>query len=364
MVEQDKKGCLLCGCQKFKTVCQKFEHYLVRCSQCGLVYSWPPIPEDVLLQRYTDDYLFQEYLPIFKADRRSFQLDLIQSHYSFFLHLLDNYSGSGRKILDIGCGPGFFLKAASQKGWQGEGVEISEAAVEYANRIVGVKVHLGKIEDVDFPPESFDVITLLDSLEHLMDPLRVLCKCYKILKKRGFIIIDTPDYQSFSRFILGKDWAVLSPWEHLTNFSEKTLGLLLRKAGFIDFIIYNQFRFNPENTHNKNNFRYRLWKRMHEKIGRTRLFNKWQTFNQYELSQSLSILRECETQGVNPDLEKSETLAQKEISSRIAEERRIINKSGEDERGRGKIKSKIRSFISNSIRSYIRGDSLLAIAKK
>jgi len=357
MLEPEKKGCLLCSSQKFKIVYKKFDHYLVRCSRCGLVYSWPPIPEEVLLQRYTEDYLFREYLPIFKADRRGFQIELIQNHYSFFLLLLDNYSGSGGKILDIGCGPGFFLKAASEKGWQGEGVEISEAAVEYANNIVGVKVHLGKIEDMHFSPESFDVITLLDSLEHLMDPLGVINECYIILKKRGFIIIDTPDYQSFSRLILGKNWAVLSPWEHLTNFSEKTLSLLLRKAGFKDFIIYNQFKFNPENTHDKSSFRYRLWKRMNEKVGQSRLFSKWQTFSQHELGQELSILREYDEEGVNPGLENSETFAQEKHTSKTTEIGRSIKKNAREKR---RIISKIWSLIS----SYIRGDSLLAIAKK
>ncbi|MFO8112967.1 MAG: class I SAM-dependent methyltransferase, partial [Desulfosalsimonadaceae bacterium] len=138
-----------------------------------------------------------------QAARQSYSLELIRAHYSLYLQLLDPFSGKGKRIFDIECGPVFFLMPIEEGNWQSEGVEVSEAAVKYAEEVVKVKVHHGKLEDINFSPESFDAVVLLDTLEHLSHPLQTVRRCHDLLKENGVLILNTPDYNSLSR---GANW--------------------------------------------------------------------------------------------------------------------------------------------------------------
>jgi 2-polyprenyl-3-methyl-5-hydroxy-6-metoxy-1,4-benzoquinol methylase len=271
--------CNLCQGSKFKIIYKKFGLYLVKCKECGLVYSFPKLPEQEIFKRYSEDYLFDEYLTIFQAGRQSYDLELIRNHYSLYLQLLDPFSGEGKKVLDVGCGPGFFLKAVEERNWRAEGVEVSEAAVKYAKDVVKVQVHHGKLEDIVFSPGSFDAVVLLDALEHLSNPLQTLRHCHDLLKEKGILILNTPDYNSLSRLILRKDWAVLSPAEHLYNFTQRTLSRLLKDAEFRSMKIFNLIQFNPDYTHNKNSYRYKVWKRMNHFLDKSVFFQRIKTKN-------------------------------------------------------------------------------------
>jgi len=267
-----KNICNLCLSSRFKKVYKKFGLSLVKCRNCGLVYAYPRIPEDEILKRYSKDYLFNEYLTIFQADQRNYNMELVRAQYALYLQLLDSLYGEKNRILDIGCGPGFFLKAAEERGWKGEGVEVSKAAVQYAEEVVHVKVHHGQLQDIPLSPGSFDAVVLLDAIEHLFDPLGTIKDCYHLLSKDGVLILNTPDYNSLSRFILGKDWAVLSPAEHLYNFTQSTLYQMLRKAKFNSVKIHNLLQFNPDCTHNQNSCRYKLFEMINESLKRLSFF--------------------------------------------------------------------------------------------
>lgn len=288
---------------------------MVKCKNCGLVYAYPRISESEILKRYSKDYLFNEYLTVFQANQRSYNMELVRSHYALYLQLLDSIPKENNRILDIGCGPGFFLKAAEERGWKGEGVEISEAAVQYAREIVGIKVHHGQLQDIPFLPGSFNVIVLLDAIEHLFDPLETIEHCYRLLRKDGVLILNTPDYNSLSRFILGKDWAVLSPAEHLYNFTQRTLCFLFKKAKFKSVKIHNLKQLNPDCTHNQNSYRHKPFEIINESLKR------------------LSFFRMIQEQ----------------------DHKRILNMFGKD---------KFHPWIYQIIEIFLRGDTLVAVAKK
>ena len=283
ILNREFSGCNLCQSKDFKLLCTKFGRNLVRCKNCGLIYAHPRLSEKEIITRYDKDYLFNEYLPIFQAGRDAYDLELINRHYFLYLSLLDQFHKPGKKLLDVGCGAGFFLKAAEARGWRAEGVEISEAAAQYAREIVGVDVYTGKIEEMHFSPESFDVVTLLDTIEHLLNPLESLKIIFSLLKNDGALIINTPDLKSLSRFFLGLDWAVLSPYEHLYNFNRKNLTQIITKAHFNILCVKNLIHFNPEYTHNKNSMGYNTWKKSYTFLASRRIFKKLQELNQKEI---------------------------------------------------------------------------------
>jgi methionine biosynthesis protein MetW len=102
-------------------------------------------------------------------------------------------AGSGRKILDVGCGEGFLATLLMKKGNSVIGIDISERAIELARKN-GVKAIKCNVDDEELPlHEHFDVIILSEVLEHLISPMRVIRKLKRYLKKNGYFLLTFPN---------------------------------------------------------------------------------------------------------------------------------------------------------------------------
>jgi len=242
--------------------------------------------EEDQLKRYSHEYFFKEYLPGYDASEKTYNNEFVRKHFSLITDLAGKYFSPGGKLLDVGCGAGFFLKVAEEKGWKAEGVDLFGLAAEYGKNVLKVNIKQGKFKDIQYPSESFDVVTLLDTIEHLPDPYQTVSKIKRILKKGGILFISTPDLNSLSRLFLGKDWAVLSPAEHLFYFTEKSLRNIFSKANFQILGIRNLLHFDPEYTHNKKTRRYFLWKDYYDFIERRKILKR---IRQYTLLDIMSI---------------------------------------------------------------------------
>jgi len=269
-------------------------------------------------------------LPAFKATPKRYDLTVIRSHFFLFLQLITKYYTPGKRLLDVGCGAGFFLKAAEEIGWEVEGVEISPVASNYAQNIVKVKVLDGKLEDLRLPAERFDLVVLIEAIEHLMSPLETLKEINRILKKDGILIISTPDHKSLSRFFLGKNWAVLSPEEHFSVFTQKTLFRILQKARFYVLGIRNLLQLNPEYTHDKKRPGYFLFRSLYKRLKKLKIIEKATLF-EYADIMNIEDNSQMETHNINLDL------------SLMRKTKRLIHKWS---------------------KTCLRGDTLVAIAKK
>jgi SAM-dependent methyltransferase len=137
----------------------------------------------------------------------------------------------GRKMLDVGCGAGVSLDHAKRYGWDTYGLEISEAAVEAAQRR-GHTVVLGRLAQASFDPESFDVVRLWHVLEHLPDPREALVTIHRLLRPGGRLWLEVPNMRSAAAWIFRSRWFNLDAPRHLYAFSPGTLLALLRESGF------------------------------------------------------------------------------------------------------------------------------------
>jgi SAM-dependent methyltransferase len=136
-------------------------------------------------------------------------------------------------LLDVGCGHGWFVKAARQAGWQAQGLDLPSAATRYAREQLGLPIVEGSIEGVDLPDQSYDVITLWHGLEHFIDPLSVLKSIRRLLKPAGRVVIAVPNLRSRGLARQGVQWVWLQqPFVHLWHFSNDSLAALLTEAGF------------------------------------------------------------------------------------------------------------------------------------
>lgn len=275
----EKTLCNLCGSERYKPMYRKFDLDIAHCHDCHLVYAGPLrlTPEDSW-KRYNPTYFEHEYLPSLGVVNGQFDLAAFDGRYARTLHLISKYR-SQHQLLEVGCGAGFFLKAAERNGWSTIGLEVSQAAVDFARGPLGLDVRLGTIEQAALPASSFDVVSMLDTIEHLFDPTATLRECYRLLRPGGALLLSTPNMNSLSRIVFGKPWAVISPAEHLYYFTEKTLALMLQRVG------YRQVRFdrhyagaglyetmNPRHTHAPESFRTNLYRRLVETIGRRLLW--------------------------------------------------------------------------------------------
>jgi SAM-dependent methyltransferase len=135
-----------------------------------------------------------------------------------------------RRLLEIGCGTGVFLRVAQEAGWDVRGVEVSRYAADQA-RAAGLLVDCAPLEEVDLPPASFDAVVLWDTIEHLPQPAETLAGAARLLRPGGVLALSTGDVTSLCARLSGADWHLFTLPEHLWFFSPAALRRLLARQG-------------------------------------------------------------------------------------------------------------------------------------
>ena len=138
----------------------------------------------------------------------------------------------GGRLLDIGCGKGFFLGLA-EKFYETYGVDVSEYAIGQArNRLHNTKLYIGDVNRLDFDHGYFDIITCFDLLEHLDNPELTIKKCYLMLRGGGLFIFRVPNTASYGLSWLKEKWHGHRDPTHVSLLSNEEWGRLLGKGGF------------------------------------------------------------------------------------------------------------------------------------
>ena len=105
------------------------------------------------------------------------------------LHLQGKVPG---RLLEVGCGSGSFLAAATRAGWSATGIDFDEDAIAAARHIKGVDARTGDLFEQGFAENSFDAIVMNNVIEHLPRPGAVFEECYRIMTKGGRLVMITP----------------------------------------------------------------------------------------------------------------------------------------------------------------------------
>lgn len=138
------------------------------------------------------------------------------------------------RLLDVGCGDGTMLGRLRRLGWAGEGTEVDPEAAAHARMKEGIAVHLGPLETLNIPAETFDAVIMHHVVEHVHDPVALLRECRRVLRSGGRMIAVTPNAKSLGHRTLGKDWYALEHPRHLHLFSRGTLRECAARAGVRD----------------------------------------------------------------------------------------------------------------------------------
>jgi 2-polyprenyl-3-methyl-5-hydroxy-6-metoxy-1,4-benzoquinol methylase len=248
-VEQQHVRCNLCGADDTRFRFHKNNLTIVQCRRCGLVYTNPRLPKEHLWTRYNERYFWDEYLAGLEIGRDGrVDLERFDAHHAPMLHLFQMYRPPPGRLLEVGAAAGIFLKTAQRARWDVAGVEPMAFAAAFARERLGLDVREGTLQDAAFADASFDAVAMFETIEHLMDPKSVLREIRRVLRPRGLLVLSTPNWEAVSRHALGRQWAVISPAEHLYYLSEATLTAMLRDVGFSWVHYHRDYAAGPHET--------------------------------------------------------------------------------------------------------------------
>jgi SAM-dependent methyltransferase len=205
------------------------KYKLMRCPGCLLVWlSDPPNPSEMHLH-YTEAY--HELISAAGENSPGRWRDRIQ--------MLEKCKQSGT-LLDLGCSSGGFMSLLKRDCWKLHGIEMSPECARRAKARTGANVFVGDILDAPFPPESFDVITCFDVLEHLYEPRRVMAHVGKWLKPGGIFYVQVPNVDSAESRVFGGYWHGLELPRHLFHYSPASLVVLAESADLQQMLLETQ----------------------------------------------------------------------------------------------------------------------------
>lgn len=194
------RSCPLCGNRDTRLWQKEGLLLLVRCRVCSLVYVGNPPTEKTLYEEYYagTDPLITDYNPE-SGDPALAELSAINRQR---IALIRKLAPAGR-LLDVGCGRGFFLKTASSAGYLASGVDVSERAVVYARTVARVDASTDSLQSLAARGKQFDVVTAWHVLEHFTDPLGELRVIRTLLVDGGLLVVEVPNLRSL-RFTLAR----------------------------------------------------------------------------------------------------------------------------------------------------------------
>lgn len=136
-------------------------------------------------------------------------------------------------LLDIGCAFGGFIKSANDIGYKAQGLDVSPYAANEGCK-EGLNIKAGILEPHTFLANSFDVITLIEVIEHITNPQEYLKQIQNILKPGGLLVIQTANYNGWQATQEGSSYHYYLPG-HYYYYSLENLKLLLSQHGFKKF---------------------------------------------------------------------------------------------------------------------------------
>lgn len=223
--------CVICGRDDADVFVQGTgRRQIVKCRRDGLLYL-NPRPSRGRVRELHSQYVRSDNLEMFDRFRR----EVLAREAGAIKRLK-----TGGNLLDVGCATGTFFENFPPPEWRLFGVETSPLGAELARERYGAQIFCGELLEAGFPPDFFDVITILDTLYYVPDPATLLVEVRRILKTGGLLAVEIPGlrYRFFRDrgplcWVLDRKWARMCPdsW-HLYYFSGRTFSLLLRKCGF------------------------------------------------------------------------------------------------------------------------------------
>lgn len=242
--EREMVSCRVCSGGAYTPYLTARGYSIVRCDSCGLLHVNPQPSVSELEHIYSAFDQGDQW----RRGEDSFNQGVKRVILRF---------KKGGAAMDVGSGSGNFLRCLRASRFSVFGVEPSETGSTYAQSVHGIETFNGTVEAflAPGPTRDFDVVTILNVLEHLKDPASTLLQLRQLLRNDGILVIVVPDARLHAligqaRRRLGfKDpfWMEterhplvgFDPPHHLCSFEPKTLSQLVKRCGFEPIYLAN-----------------------------------------------------------------------------------------------------------------------------
>jgi 2-polyprenyl-3-methyl-5-hydroxy-6-metoxy-1,4-benzoquinol methylase len=220
-------GCPACHGTRFRRAFGVGAAEVWRCGGCGLGATVPPPQEADGCERFANDPVYFASAYAQPKDRwwnrfRNAPLDFLEAAPGL----------RGRRLLDLGCGLGYLVARAGERGFEAAGLDSSAAAVTFGHDQLGLRLACARIEDASLDPASRDIVVLNHVLEHLPDPGMAVRRAREWLRPGGWLLVGAPNFASPIARWSGQDWTGLVPSQHIWHLTPRALRHLTREAGF------------------------------------------------------------------------------------------------------------------------------------
>lgn len=210
-------------------------HYrIIRCNRCGLVRSNPIFDSTKITQLYERSGF------TYGDESRNLARAYLRAANSIIRSLKKN-----ARIIDVGCGNGFYLSALQQMGFQNiAGIEPSRDAIAKAPDNIRHTILPTMFEATTLPPNTCNLVTFFHVLDHILQPDTFLANCRTLLKPGGYIHGVTHDISALPHRIF-KERSVAYDIQHIYLFAPQTIRQLLEQVGFQKISVrplWNTFR--------------------------------------------------------------------------------------------------------------------------
>jgi SAM-dependent methyltransferase len=224
-------ACVLCGSLgPFTPCCVKDGYHIEACGACGLVQLHPLPAREVLDSLYGEAYFATEGAAPGYDDYEAQEAEY-RATFEEELCRIAAFRPSGT-VLDVGCGYGYFVRAALDAGYNAYGVDVAAKAVETASARLPGRVFRGTVADVpDSAARRFDVVFVSHLIEHICEPVTFVSELEARMAAGGILVLVTPDIESLLAKVSRSRWVSFKLPEHVCFYSAKTVGDLITRCG-------------------------------------------------------------------------------------------------------------------------------------
>jgi len=227
IIDNGRRDCIFHH-NNYKVIFRKESYSISRCLKCNDLFLTRTIESK---NEYKKEYFLEEYKKQYGKNYEDDKENIINAGIKR-LKKIEQLKPERGRLLDIGCALGFFVELASNRGWQSEGIEVSEYASSWARNTLGLNVVTNSFLNHDFKNEYYDAVTMFYVLEHFRNVEDVISKVYRILKYGGVLALALPNRSGISYRFNRNDFLANHPDDHFFDTNYKNITKFLSLNGF------------------------------------------------------------------------------------------------------------------------------------